>query len=83
MQKPPGHARVRRSFARTLRELRQRARLSQEDLAHAATIDRGHMSALERGIHTPSIELLFRLAKPLGVSAAEFMAELENNLRHQ
>jgi transcriptional regulator with XRE-family HTH domain len=80
MSKPPGRARVRRAFSRTLRELRHRIGLSQESLAHEAEIGRGYMSALERGVNNPTLELLTRLVRPLKVSLTEFVTEFERNL---
>ena len=80
MPKPPGRVRVRRAFTRTLRELRVRAGLSQEELAHQAGIDRAHVCKLERGIKMPSYEIVTRLVSPLGVSFTEFAAEFENRL---
>lgn len=80
MPRPPGVAKVRRAFAKTLRELRHRAGLSQEGLAHAAHIDRVYMSALERAVHNPSLELITRLVIPLGITPAEFVAEFQEKL---
>lgn len=78
---PPGHDKVKCAFAQTLREVRHRTGLSQEDLALLAGIDRAYMSSLERGRYNPTFELVTRLVIPLKVSFAEFAAEFERNLR--
>jgi transcriptional regulator with XRE-family HTH domain len=65
----------------TVRALRLRAGLSQEALALEAGVGRAYMSALERGLHNPTIGMAYRLLPYLKVSFAEFAAEFERNLR--
>ena len=60
-------------FAQNLRALRQARGLSQEELAHQAGIDRTYISALERNVYNASIDVVDRLAKVLGVDAAELL----------
>ncbi len=60
-----------------LREIRTAKGLSQEGLAHEAGVDRSYMSLLERGIKSPTLRMVFRLASILGVSAAELVAKTE------
>ncbi|MBB3236693.1 helix-turn-helix domain-containing protein [Phyllobacterium endophyticum] len=64
---------IREIFARNLRTLRQAKDLSQEELAHRAGIDRTYISALERNVYNPSIDVVERLANALGVEAAELL----------
>lgn len=61
--------------ARNLRRLRVDRRLSQENLAVDASIDRTYVSRLERGLENPSIAVLERLANALGVRIVEFFVE--------
>jgi len=72
---------IRIAFGQCVRELRRRIGLAQEALALAAGIDRGYMGALERGEHSPSIEMIYRLLPPLKISFAEFASEYEKCLR--
>ena len=58
------------AFGRVLREVRKHKGLSQEELAGQAEFDRTYPSLLERGLRTPTLTVLFQLAKVLGVSAA-------------
>lgn len=51
--------------------------LSQEGLAHEAGVDRSYMSLLERGIKSPTLRMVFKLAAILGVTAAELVAKTE------
>jgi transcriptional regulator with XRE-family HTH domain len=47
--------------------------LSQEELAFRAKIDRTYISALERSLYAASIDVVDRLARPLGVEAADLL----------
>lgn len=64
---------IREVFARNLRKQRQAMKLSQEELAHRAEIDRTYVSALERSIYGASIDIVDRLARELGVEAADLL----------
>jgi len=64
---------IREVLATNLRKLRQAKKLSQEELAHRAEIDRTYISALERSIYAASIDVLDRLALILGVEAADLL----------
>jgi transcriptional regulator with XRE-family HTH domain len=60
-----------------LRECRQGKGLSQEELAEAAELDRSFISLLERGIQSPNLVVLFKIAEVLGIPAAEIVARAE------
>lgn len=60
-------------FAQNLRAFRRARGLSQEELAHRAGIDRTYISALERNVYNPSIDVVDRLAEVLGVDVAELL----------
>ena len=64
---------IREVLALNLRKVRQAKGLSQEELAHRAKIDRTYISALERGVYAASIEVVDRLARGLGVEAADLL----------
>ena len=64
---------IRDVLARNLRRLRKAAGLSQEELAHRAQIDRTYVSALERSVYAAGIDVVDRLAKELGVEAADLL----------
>lgn len=70
-----GSSSVAIAFGRVLREYRERAALSQEDLAAAAELDRTYISMLERGTRQPTLETLFRIADALNVSASTLIAK--------
>ena len=60
-------------LALNLRRLRQAKSLSQEELAHQAEIDRTYVSALERSVYAAGIDVVDRLARVLGVEAADLL----------
>lgn len=64
---------VQRRFGVRLRELRLKARLSQEDLALEAGLDRTYVSSVERGERNISIQNIAKLAKALRVRAARLL----------
>jgi transcriptional regulator with XRE-family HTH domain len=64
---------IREVLALNLRRCRRDKRLSQEELAHRAEIDRTYISALERSVYAASIDVVERLARELGVEAADLL----------
>ncbi len=64
---------IRTAFGRNLRQLRLTRRLSQEELAFRAQIDRTYMSAIERGQANPTLVVLDRLARALRMPLTELV----------
>ena len=64
---------IREVLALNLRKTRQARGLSQEELAHRADIDRTYISALERCVYAAGIDVVDRLARVLGVEAADLL----------
>ncbi|MGD1089197.1 MAG: helix-turn-helix transcriptional regulator [Verrucomicrobiota bacterium] len=58
----------RRRFAETLRAAREKAEVSQEELAERAGLHRTYISQLERGLKSPSLDIIVSLAKGLRLS---------------
>ncbi len=54
-----------------LEKLRERERLTQQDLADKVGVSRQTIISLERGRYNPSIELAFRLARLFGTTIEE------------
>jgi transcriptional regulator with XRE-family HTH domain len=63
-----------------LREFRQAKGLSQEQLAEIAGLDRSFVSLVERGIQSPNILILLKLAEVLGVRASTLIERTEEVL---
>jgi transcriptional regulator with XRE-family HTH domain len=63
-----------RRLATVLRKLREERNMTQEELAKLAKVTRSHLSLLEAGHRTnPSLDVLKRLARALGVSVTELL----------
>jgi transcriptional regulator with XRE-family HTH domain len=60
-------------LALNLKRLRRTRGFSQEELAHRAKIDRTYISALERSVYAAGIDVVDRLARVLGVEAADLL----------
>lgn len=64
-------------LAQNLRKSRRAKGLSQEELAHRADIDRTYISALERCVYAAGIDVVDRLARVLGMEAADLLRRPE------
>jgi transcriptional regulator with XRE-family HTH domain len=71
------------AFGKVLRECRKEKGLSQEGLAGDADFDRTYPSLLERGLRTPTLTVLFEIARVLGVSAASMVNKTLEELNRQ
>ena len=68
---------IRAILAANLRALRHERGYSQEELAHRADIDRTYISSLERSVYAAGIDVVDRLARALGVEAADLLRTLD------
>lgn len=64
---------LRQAFAANLRRLRHARRISQEDLAYTADVNRSYLSKLEKGASYPGLEVIAKLANVLEVDPAELL----------
>jgi len=58
---------------KNVRRFRQRADMTQEQLAFAAEIDLTYVGGIERGKRNPSVLVLVRIAAALGTEPAELL----------
>jgi transcriptional regulator with XRE-family HTH domain len=63
---------LRQLFATNLRRLRHERKVSQEQLAHDAEVDRAYLSRVERAVTYVGLEIIEKLATILEVDPAEF-----------
>ena len=63
-----------------LRKCRLKAGLTQEHLAFEAGISRNYVSLLERNEKSPTLDVLIRLCKAMGVPAARIVAKVEKGV---
>ena len=66
---------ARARVAHNVRRLRVLAGLSQEAFAVDAGIDRTYVSRVERGLENPTVAVLARVAKALGVDIVALVSE--------
>lgn len=59
---------IRARLGRNVRKLREAKGWSQEDYADRAGIHRTYVSDIERGRRNPTVTVVEKLAKPLGVT---------------
>ncbi|MFC3773358.1 helix-turn-helix domain-containing protein [Paenibacillus sp. GCM10012303] len=58
-------------FGQQLRKIREERKLSQEELAFLAKLDRTYISLLERGKRRPTLNTIFALAGQLNIAPSE------------
>ena len=64
---------IRQRLARNLKKLRTAKGWSQEHFAFEAGIHRTYVSDIERGARNPTVTVVEKLARPLGVTASELL----------
>lgn len=67
-------------FGAILKQLREDAGLTQEQLAHRAEVHRTYISLLEREKKSPTLEVLFRLARALDIRPSAFLVKVEDDM---
>ncbi|SFG84226.1 Helix-turn-helix [Desulfotomaculum arcticum] len=65
-------------FGRTLKKLRMKKGVSQEDFALSIGLHRTYISQLERGLKSPSLRTIEKICVELNISLVEFMQHLEH-----
>lgn len=64
-----------------VRRLRKQAELSQEELAARAEIEMRYLGGIERGEQNPSVKILERIAKALGVHPSVLLLDSERPVK--
>ena len=59
---------IHRIIGERIRDIRKQQRLTQEELAEKAGIDRSHMGFIEQGRRQPTVTTLHKIAQALSVS---------------
>jgi transcriptional regulator with XRE-family HTH domain len=68
-----------KAFGIVLREIRRAAGLSQMDVDVQFDIDRTYLSAIERGIQSPTLRMIVRLCDAFRVSPSDLMRRMERS----
>jgi transcriptional regulator with XRE-family HTH domain len=72
---------LRPALGSRIKQLRAHLKLSQEELADRAGMHWSYLSDLERGRQTPTLDMVNRLARALGVTLSDFFAPLDQRYR--
>lgn len=80
---PASRWEVARRFGSVLRELRQQRGLTQETLAELADLDRTYPGLLERGLRTPTLAVILRLANALETDPSHLITETALGLQSE
>lgn len=65
-------------FGKILKELREKKGLSQEELGFSSGYHRTYISLLERGLKSPTLNTVFRLAEALNTSSSQILRFVES-----
>jgi transcriptional regulator with XRE-family HTH domain len=68
-----------KAFGVVLREIREAAGLSQMQVDVQFDIDRTYLSAIERGIQSPTLRMIVRLSRAFRVRPSEIIRRMENS----
>ena len=60
-----------------LRDAREEAELTQEQVANKAKISREYVSIVERNRRSPTVDVLLRICRAIGVPASDIIREVE------
>lgn len=60
-------------FGKKVRQIRLSKKLSQGDIARRLKLHRSYISGIERGVRNPSLGVVEKIAKALGVSIREIL----------
>lgn len=64
-------------IGKTIKKLREQKRMSQEVLSGLASIDRSHLSKIELGIRSPTINVLYKIADAMGIHGSDILKYAE------
>ena len=67
-------------IGKVLKRLRTNHKLSQEELAFRASLDRTSISLLERGLRTPTLDTIFKIASVYDMKGWKVVKEIEEYL---
>jgi transcriptional regulator with XRE-family HTH domain len=64
---------IRKQVGINVRRLRERRDLSQEELGFEAELHRTYISGVERGVRNPTVTVVAKIAKALGVTPDQLL----------
>jgi transcriptional regulator with XRE-family HTH domain len=73
---------IEKRLGQVIKRRREAAGLSQEEFAERAEVHRTYVSQLERGLKSPSVRVLVKMADALGCEAWEILRESRPEARN-
>jgi transcriptional regulator with XRE-family HTH domain len=70
-----------KAVASALRDARQQAALTQQELAARIRMDRSYLSDIERGKASVSLEMFFQICTAMGASTSKVVGRIEKSLK--
>ena len=70
-------------IGKIIKKMRENKGLTQEVLSGLEGLDRTHYSKIERGLRSPTIETLFKIADALDIEPHEIMIEIEKSVNER
>lgn len=67
-------------FGQEVKRLRSSCGISQEELSFLANIHTSHVSKLERGVTSPTLGVIMKIAKALGMTGSELLRVVEESM---
>jgi len=64
---------ISKQFGKKMKEIRLKKKKSQGDIAKILNVHRSYISGIERGIRNPSLRVIERITKALGVNIEEIV----------
>lgn len=71
-----------KAFGSVIRRLRREKGWSQDELSHRADVARSHLSLLELGRKSPTLDSIFKLCRALAVSLPMLAILIDEKLRN-
>ena len=75
------HNTLRQALGAVMTDLRTKRKWSQEEVAHKAGYSSRYIIKVEKGQHTPSVDLLVAVAELFGLSGSQLLAKAERTHR--
>ena len=69
-----------KAVGKTIQGLRRKKGLTQERLSGLAALDRTHYSKIERGLRSPTLDTIFKIAFALDMEPHELIQVIERNV---
>ena len=66
-----------------IQSYRLRKGMSQEVLSGLAGLDRTHYSKIERGLRSPTLDTLFKIAQALDIPPSDIVRQIEQQIAEQ